>query len=38
MIPDMTLLIYVCLTTIVLLPVGCIMIYSFTHNDGLCKL
>ena len=38
MIPDMTLLIYVCLVTIVLLPVGCVMIYSLTCNEGLCKL
>ncbi|MGP1405109.1 hypothetical protein [Filifactor alocis] len=38
MILDMTLLIYVCLTTIVVLPVGCIMIYSLTCNEDLCKV
>lgn len=38
MLPDMTLLIYVCFTTIVVLPVGCVMIYSLTCNEGLCKL
>lgn len=38
MMPDMTLLIYVCFTTIVVLPVGCIMIYFLTHNETLCKV
>ena len=38
MISDMTLLIYVCLVTIVLLPVGCVMIYFLTCNESLCKL